>query len=304
VLYESLCGRLPFAGDTETARALARLHQVPASPHEVAVDVPPGLSACVMRTLARSRDHRYTSMAELAAALDAEMRRAATQASVSPAPVPRTGSTTAAPANGATGELRPPRPRRADRRWLGTAVLVALIGGALLLIAALVRDTDRTGAGPPTTAPSQLSLIPITTVTPFDPEGEGRPGENDALAPLAHDGKAETAWRSERYQQQDFGVKSGLGLVVELDRAATLNRLDIDSESTGWNAQVYAYAGAAPIGPPAGTPIGTISNAPGDVSVDLGGVSARRVLVWFTRLGDAHGRYLVSVNEIRVIGTP
>ena len=69
VLYEALCARPPFTGDTPAATALARLHQPPPRPRQIRATVPRGLDAVVMRCLQLDRDHRYANALELRAAL-------------------------------------------------------------------------------------------------------------------------------------------------------------------------------------------------------------------------------------------
>lgn len=69
VLYEALTGTPPFTGDTAASMALARLHVVPPSPRQVLPSVPAALDQVVMRCLARDPADRYTTAAELRAAL-------------------------------------------------------------------------------------------------------------------------------------------------------------------------------------------------------------------------------------------
>jgi len=69
VLYEALTGAPPFTGDTAASMALARLHMVPPSPRQVRPSIPPALDQVVMRCLARDPADRYTTAAELRAAL-------------------------------------------------------------------------------------------------------------------------------------------------------------------------------------------------------------------------------------------
>src|SRR5262249_51651977 len=61
VMYEALCARVPFSGDTPAATALARLHQVPPRPRQVRATVPLGLDAVVMRCLELDPARRYPS---------------------------------------------------------------------------------------------------------------------------------------------------------------------------------------------------------------------------------------------------
>src|SRR6185436_19076348 len=68
-MYEALCARAPFSGDTPAATALARLHQLPPRPLQLRTTVPRGLDAVVMRCLQLDRDDRYGNALELRAAM-------------------------------------------------------------------------------------------------------------------------------------------------------------------------------------------------------------------------------------------
>ena len=183
-------------------------------------------------------------------------------------------------------------------------ILAMLIGAALLVIVVLVDSGVNPPSGTATTsAPTQTGLVPISKVTPFDPEGSGAPGENDAQAGRTFDGNPATAWSTEQYQQRDFGTKSGLGLIVRLDRQVDLTRLDVDSPSIGWSADVHVLDGGdLPTGAPTGTPTARIEGANGNASVDLGGHAGDTVLIWFTELGRSQGAFRVQVSELRVVG--
>ncbi|HEX6533725.1 MAG TPA: protein kinase [Gemmatimonadaceae bacterium] len=65
VLYECLTGRRPFVAETPIALIAKLLHGEPLPPSTLAPDVPPALSALVVRLLAREPDDRPGSAAEL-----------------------------------------------------------------------------------------------------------------------------------------------------------------------------------------------------------------------------------------------
>ncbi len=69
VLYEMLCGRPPFTGDSPVAIAYKHVQERPAPPSEFVSDLPPGLEAVVMRLLAKNPDNRYRSADDLRADL-------------------------------------------------------------------------------------------------------------------------------------------------------------------------------------------------------------------------------------------
>ena len=69
VLYEMLCGRVPFEADTSSSTALARLHSDPPRPRLVKAGVPRELETITMRLLARDPAGRYPTATDARAAL-------------------------------------------------------------------------------------------------------------------------------------------------------------------------------------------------------------------------------------------
>jgi len=70
VLYELLTGRPPFVGDNAGEVADRQLHAMPTPIEELEAGVPASLDAIVMRALEKSPDARWSSAAEMKAALD------------------------------------------------------------------------------------------------------------------------------------------------------------------------------------------------------------------------------------------
>ncbi len=64
-----LTGQHPFSGKTTAEILLAHLQRTPEPAHELAPGVPPALSRVLLRAMAREPEDRYTSAAELKAAL-------------------------------------------------------------------------------------------------------------------------------------------------------------------------------------------------------------------------------------------
>jgi DNA-binding response OmpR family regulator len=66
VLYECLTGRLPFEANSSIALIAKQLQEDPIPPDQVNPDVPPELSALIIRLLSKSPDDRPASASELA----------------------------------------------------------------------------------------------------------------------------------------------------------------------------------------------------------------------------------------------
>jgi len=159
VLYESLTGRTPYVFDT-LAELAVKHQQEPIRPvRELRPEIPEGLEAVVMRSLARNPEYRPPSAAvlgqELAGAAPDDVTR----------PLPQASGVRASDVH--TEPLRRPvrRDRKAprfDRRWILAATVL------LLVIAAVVigfverssgNDNNSSGRNP---APASVEPVPQT----------------------------------------------------------------------------------------------------------------------------------------------
>ena len=151
VLYEMLCGRVPFEADTSSSTALARLHSDPPRPRLVKAGVPRELEAITMRLLARdpaaatrpppTPGPRCSAPGPTTGPRSATRRRSAHRrrpAAPCPAPGRTLGRdrlrTARRPRRRALdAAVRHARPRFADseRRWLVPTLLVVLVAVAL-----------------------------------------------------------------------------------------------------------------------------------------------------------------------------
>ena len=76
----------------------------------------------------------------------------------------------------------------------------------------------------------------MASLTSFDPLGDGT--ENEGRVRYAKDGSTKTAWLTNCYQNQYFGAKQGVGVVVKLSGPAR-GELTINFVSAPWNLDVY-----------------------------------------------------------------
>ena len=140
MLYEMLCGRLPFEGDSAVSVALKHLNEMPAPVSHLRPDVHPALESVVMAALAKDPAQRWQTAEDFAEGL-----RAARAHIESGAPVGRdTAEFVPAPvavpvANGD----RPPAPREErERRWpwftIGLLALLLLVLLGFLALSGLL----------------------------------------------------------------------------------------------------------------------------------------------------------------------
>jgi serine/threonine-protein kinase len=158
VLYELLTGRPPFTGELPEAVMSQHTSVAPCPPRELEPTVPAVLDALVVRMLAKRREDRPQTAAELVSELPASLREPSPPVFAAPtAPPPRTVAE-------ASGSQPAPEPRRRNPRpwtWLAVAIVAVLAGLALALIA-FAGGQKRPNAAPP---PSGRAAPGIRTTT-------------------------------------------------------------------------------------------------------------------------------------------
>ncbi len=319
VLYEALCGRVPFLADTDTGTALARLHQAPLRPRQVNAEIPRAIEEAVMRAMARHPADRFADAAQFRAALlGCVAEGPSIEVSVDdtvpgtllvdgPGAAPVPDRTPVPPTAPPTSEPEPAAPRgfsRSERAWLVPTLLIVLVAVALGVVGLLFGSSDTgqrfLGASDAATPTSQAAPPRITAVHSFDPQGDDGE-ENDDQLPNLTDGDPATAWHTSTYEgAPEFGVKDGVGLDLVLADETELDSLVVDSGSSGWSAAVYVSRGTpgdtlAGWGEPVVERDGLTA---GTVTFDLDGARGDRVLLWFTRPGP-EGRVAISGIQAR-----
>jgi serine/threonine-protein kinase len=277
VLYEMLCGAPPFVGDTELSTAVARLTAAPGSLRERREDVPRSLEAVVLRSLARDPVARFQSAEEMRASLMA---------------VDSDNDEATPPAGLA---LTSASPRRGFPRML-VAGLAALL---FLSVAVIVRSGDGggsssgTGRKPGLAAPAgPLAEPKALPAASFDPYGDDK-SENQATVGNVADGDPATVWKTSSYQDNFPKLKPGVGVYLDLGRNQRVRSVKV-AATNGYTAEIYVAD--RPSADLAGW--GRPRAAGGSGTFDVGGVTGRYVLVWFTSLPQVDGGYKVEVSEI------
>ena len=173
VLFELLTGRPPFKGDSAVAVAYQHVEQIPPTPSSILSDIPDSLDRVVLKALAKNRDDRYRSAAEMLSDLQRVARgmdvgappadswatevlpsaglvgaRAAVPAATSTVSAPAAGvssTSTSLPAVNSDGDAASKAAAARKRR---TAIIMTLVVIALLLIGGSVWALSRSAATP------------------------------------------------------------------------------------------------------------------------------------------------------------
>ena len=211
---------------------------------------------------------------------------------------------------------RQPGPSVAIRRWawrLVPPMLVIVIAIAGWVIgsdlgrvpqSARVRHEALPAASPTASGAGALTVVWRTPphVSSFDPEGDGQ--ENEDAAGFAVDHDATTTWTTDLYKHNSHfgGLKSGVGLLIDLGQRVTVSRADIVLSAAG--SDVELRAGDNP--PTQASDLKTVATAgpaPAHQVWDLRPtVSARYWLIWFTNLPPAPGGYRIGITDLALLG--
>jgi len=300
VLYEMLCGRPPFSGQTEMAVALQHVTTTPPAPREVRADIPPALEGVVLRAMAKSPQARHQSAADLQAALvSVDLGAAEATNVVSPPrrqpPPPVLPDHT--PPHGISPSYAPGK-----RRRMVPVVAIVAVALTLGIVGILFARSD---AGHKlldnTKTPGQQAAgaqaIPRPTVSAFDPPpGDGHEHDSDLGALV--DGDPSTAWSTEQYLDSHLTrLKPGVGVIFRLDGAHKLGRMRVASATRGWSVQIFVADAPKSTLPAWGPAVASNNDAGGgETMFDLGGRSGAAVLLWITDLGDVNAA--VSISEV------
>jgi serine/threonine protein kinase len=289
VLYEMLCGRPPFTGDTDVAVAVQHATATPLAPRQVRAGIPRSLEAVVLRAMAKQPAARYPSAGEMHTALLSVDLRADDAV-----PLVRRDDT---PPRGA-----PPTFAQSERSWLLPVVVILVLAVTLGVVGVLFARSDtgqRLLHSPSGSGTAKAQPVTVSSAAAFDPApGDGH--EHDEAVGNLLDGDPATTWNTEQYGNRGFGgIKGGVGFVLTLDGAHDLKTLEVTSPTSGWSASVYVSDSAHAGAPPGdwGSVAASRTAIDGNASFDLQGRRGSVVLVWITDLGDANS---VTVGGVSV----
>lgn len=137
----------------------------------------------------------------------------------------------------------------------------------------------------------------IANLAPLDPEGDG--AENPDLTPRALDGDATTFWRSRSYVDPAYGMKTGIGLHIELEEESNVSGVLIDLMGEGGNVEIRA---TSPGSPTDGDVLASGEMGPTSRFTFDEPVATDSIVLWFTSLpvADSDGRNRLEVAELAV----
>ena len=295
--WELLTGERAFAGAPLSTRALSAERL--AAPSSTRPGVPAELDALVRRAIAPEPADRYQDAAS--------MRRALLEAGTGDL-----GTLEAMPVAEPGGDDRTPTNETSnfstERRWLVPALVIALVGSALMIAYALLSGGGDQAdlIGPADDAPPAVAKI--IGAQDVDPNGDD--AEHADELPNSFDQNDDTFWSTESYGSANLGNKPGVGIGWVV-KPAQIERLNLTTTSTGWSADVYVLERQQdlvdfdPEANVVATSIGPVTT--GTVELNLQARQGEVVLLWITDLGDAESGqdlpYSVRINEAEILVT-
>lgn len=205
------------------------------------------------------------------------------------------------------------------RRWLRLAMFVALVLVIVVTLAIAYNiSRGRTPLGgetddgtpsasidpsPSDSAIADLVPVPDVVADDFDPQGtDDPPSENPDDVPNAVDGDSDTSWSTSTYQQQfgPAGLKTGVGLVLDLGETRDVQAVQVDLAGTGTEFSIF-LTDARPETVD-GLTAAELEELP-EGTVGLSGATSGRYLVlWLTSLaGTDDGRFRGEVVDVEVL---
>ena len=270
VLYEMLCGRVPFEADSQLEHGARPPPLRPAAPPAGQGRGPPRArgdhDAAARPQSGGPLPHRHRRPGRAARRRRRRPPTAATRPWPSgPPPLPRPRPRGRTPPTGRRPVApRPARRRRrarrrrfaeSERRWLVPTLLVVLVAVALGVAGLLLQGTgdgifgERDGDD--NTARRADRRRPTTAATiagsiDFDPGGDGEEHPEEAEAGNAFDGDPSTSWSSETYTLARLGWPQARRRPhPRARRGGPVSAVEFDTPLSGWQAEVYVAGAAA-----------------------------------------------------------
>jgi hypothetical protein len=291
VLYELVTGRAPFQAESDIGTAMMRLTVNPVPPRSIVPGLPRAVEAAILRAMARSPDDRFATAESLRGALER-------WAAVGPT------------ATAALAQPERARGRAATfRSWMLVPLLLVAVAVAVAVVGIALGRLELGGPfGIKGSQSKGAAAAPITIqgVQDFDPFGQDRT-ENPGRVGLAIDGNEATFWSTEHYNSAAFGgLKSGVGLFVDLGGTHEVTRITISAPQTGWRFELLpgSQPDARPLAATSGSTRFTMP-ASGRIEIELRPVRIPGLMIWITQLAPdpTGGRFVAEIGEVSVAGT-
>ncbi|MEW6059596.1 MAG: protein kinase [Actinomycetota bacterium] len=275
LLYELLTGERPSKEAT--------------SPRSIRKEVPRELDAAVGRSLSSDPRDRFDSAQSFARTLRA---------------IADTGGGTLGTADkrtvGAAARL-PAEARSVFRTWLAVPLVLAIVTAVAVVVGLSLGKLEiggPVGIRPKREAPRatiEARVLPASAEV-FDPLGDDQ--ENDSGVSHADDGDPATVWKSENYFDGQLH-KAGVGLLFDLGDSRNVTGFRLETPYPGFEFSVAVGDDPTALTAQAGPTMIATS----DDRREIGPVTGRYVLLWFTTVVQVDDGHRVEIAEFYVLGS-
>jgi serine/threonine-protein kinase len=290
VLFEMLTGDVPFQADSQVGVAMKHIGEEIPDVQKIRPDVSAATASTIDRATAKEPGERYQNVSDMAD----EMRAALEVEAI------RQGGT-GSEATSILDAVPPPArqlPTARTSPW--PAALMLLIALVIAAGSAWVIARDEPSPGGDGSAPE--STIPIVTVEDFDPEGDLVEHPEEVSRTIDGD-RTTSAWTSETYQTNSFGLKSGVGLALDTGLPVTAKAIDLTTPTPGWSLEIYGSNDPRPDDVSSWDAIGSSPSVSQNQRIELVAPRPYRYfLLWATTPVESGNGYGVAISDVKIIG--
>ena len=290
VLFEMLTGDVPFQAESQVGVAMKHIGEELPDVQKIRPDVSAATASTLDRATAKDPESRYQDISEMAD----EMKGALEVEAI------RQGGTGEEATSILDAVPPPSRQLPTDRTGPWPAAIMLLIA---LVIAAgsawvIARDDSEPGGGG--SAPE--TTIPVVLASDFDPEGDQAEHPEEASRAIDDD-RTSSSWTTETYQTNSFGLKSGVGLILDAGDEVTAKAIELSTPTPGWSLEIYGSNDPMPEGVSEWDAIGSSPSVERRQKIDLIAPRPYRYfLLWATTPVESGDGYGVAISDARIIG--
>ena len=158
------------------------------------------------------------------------------------------------------------------------------------------------GQSPTSGTTLTAATVPIVDGTVYDPQGDGKP-DYKSYVDRAYDGNPDSAWLTWVYKQQFPSLKTGVGLMLQLQQQTTPSSVQISSSTPGTTVEIRSATGPAiQLDQTTVLGSGTVTDQPLTITL-TNPPKSNYILVFVTRMSKTgDNQYQSKINEIAVAG--
>lgn len=293
VLYEMLCGEVPFAAENQVAVAMKHVREDLPDVQACRPEISAALAAVVDRATEKDLRRRYPDANAMIADLEEVLAIETARSGYATGEVTSVLRTLPSSAR-----RRLPLRLRSPSRTVASLVLLAVVAAASVVL--LATHTHRgTGSSPTISPPPAEQPVPLAadSAHDYDPYGSNKM-EHPEQAAFVVDSDPNSAWSTETYQGGNL-AKPGVGIYLDAFPGVSARSIVIETPTPGFSAQVFVSKTKPSANPPPGglgAPLASVASVHHreTVQLDTAGDVFRYYLVWIVKLPPNNDKATIS----------